>query len=400
MSEEDLKKLNILVIDDDEFMLDIVSMTLERLGYNLVTVCSDGRKALQKIDDGERFDVAMVDLNMPLMDGIEVLRYMAARQFSGGILLFSGEDARILKTALSLASAHNLNVLGSLHKPVTINALKKVLDKYHSKSDVSKRKLVELVGADELRNAITEGQIVPFYQPKVRVVDKSLASAEVLARWHHPERGLVPPIAFISVAEEHGIINELTRVIFEQAIEQFGKWRKQGHEFTLGMNLSADSLSVIDLPEQISALASANDVPCSAIELEITESRLMQNLATSLDVLTRFRLKGFGLSIDDFGTGFSSMSQLSNVPFTELKIDRAFVHGVENDASALAILESSVQLAKRLELTVVAEGVEDQSDWNQVAAAQCDLVQGYFIAKPMPASEFERWITSHQTHAK
>ncbi len=391
VSKTDLKQLRVLVVDDDEFMLDIVNMNLARLGITQVVTFSDGEKVLATLDSGDRFDVAMVDLNMPVMDGIQVLRNLAVREFTGGILLFSGEDARILKTAESLASSHNLHVLGALGKPVTVEILRDKLMGYRPKQAETQRKAAVLVTADDLRAAIDRRHIIPFFQPKVRLSDRTIASAEVLARWLHPQRGMVPPIAFIPTAEEEGLIDDLTQVVFEQAIEQTAAWRKQGYEFNIGLNLSADSLGAVDLPERLANLAIASALPCQTIELEITESRLMQNITTSLDVLTRLRLKGFGLSIDDFGTGYSSMSQLRDVPFTELKIDRAFVHGAADDPAARAILESSAALARKLDMIIVAEGVEDQADWDLVAQVGCDLAQGYFIAKPMPGEQFEAW---------
>ena len=255
---------------------------------------------------------------------------------------------------------------------------------------------VELVTPEDLRNAIAMRQIVPFYQPKVSIEDRSMTSAEVLARWRHPERGLVPPIAFISVAEEHLLIDELTQVICEQAVADLGRWHRAGHRFSLGVNLSADSLNRVGLPEQLARLLQGQGIGCESITLEVTESRLMQNLTTALDVLTRLRLKGFGLSVDDFGTGYSSMSQLSNIPFTELKIDRAFVHGGSCDPAARAILESSAALARKLNMVIVAEGVEDQADWDLVRDVGCHLVQGHFIARPMPAGEFEAWVEQNE----
>ncbi|MET0014697.1 MAG: EAL domain-containing protein [Sedimenticola sp.] len=222
--------------------------------------------------------------------------------------------------------------------------------------------------------------------------DKSLVAAEVLARWQHPERGLLAPFHFIARAEELSLIDELTWSLFEQAIGQFGRWRTMGTNLSMSINLSADSLGTVDLPEKIASLVAANHIPYDAIRLEITESRLMKNLKTSLDVLARLRLKNFGLSIDDFGTGYSSLAQLNSIPFNELKVDRAFVHGAAADPAARAILESSVMLARKLDMTVVAEGVEDQSDWDQVEAVGCDLVQGYHVARPMPADQFELWM--------
>ena len=396
MSENmDLKKLRVIVLDDDEFILQQTRVILGQLGITEVTGCTDGAQALQRIDAGEQYDIVIIDLNMPVMDGIEVLRNLAARFFSGAIMLLSGEDARILKTAQNLASAHQLNVLGSLHKPISLDSLQAKLSLYHpvQASHLQKRNYPD--SYDELSIAFRDQEIIPYFQPQVRISDKSIVSIEVLARWLHPEHGLIPPAVFIPVAEHHGVIDLLTEQILEQSLALYSQWRSAGYQFTMGVNLSADNLNMVDLPEKIATMAEAHNIPCNAIVLEITEGKVIHSKTKSLDVLTRLRLKGFGLSIDDFGTHYSTMTQLNNIPFTELKIDREFVHNAADDPATSAILDASVQLAKRLNMTTVAEGVENQADWDRVASTGCDLVQGYFIAKPAPADEFSAWLASY-----
>jgi EAL domain-containing protein (putative c-di-GMP-specific phosphodiesterase class I)/ActR/RegA family two-component response regulator len=392
MSENfNYRNLRVLVIDDDEFMLDIVSRAIERLGIEFVETHQDGRKALARIDAGEQFDIVLVDLNMPEFDGVEVLRNLAAREFHGGILLFSGEDARILKTAQSLGRSHNLQILGAMPKPVTTDVLRGYLARYQLSKQPNQKSSIEPVSVDALANAIRQGEIVPFYQPKVRVQDRSVHSLEVLARWKHPERGMIPPLAFIPLAEEHGLIQDLTWSIFDQVFGQIRDTFRRGQQFSISLNLSVECLYDFEFPERVAKLATEYSIDTRRIDFEITESRLIQNITVALDVLTRLRLKGFGLSIDDFGTGYSSMAQLAQFPFTELKIDHAFVHGSANDLATHAILEHSVALGKKLGIDVVAEGVEDQSDWDTVESLGCDLIQGYFVARPMPLCEFDRW---------
>jgi EAL domain-containing protein (putative c-di-GMP-specific phosphodiesterase class I)/CheY-like chemotaxis protein len=391
----DLTTLRVIVLDDDDFILQQTRIILEQLGITDITGCADGEQALHKLDAGESYDLAIIDLNMPVMDGVEVLRNLAKREFAGAIILLSGEDVRILKTAQNLANAHRLNVLGSLHKPISLEALQTKLSQYQPKqvSQLHKGKLTE--SSDERSIAGQEQEIVPDFQPQVRVSDKSVTSVEVLARWLHPEHGLIPPAVFIPLAEEHGVIDLLTEQILQQSLALYHEWMGNGHQFTIGVNISADSLEMVDLPEKFSAMAAEYGVPCEAIVLEITEGKLIQSQAKALDVITRLRLKGFGLSIDDFGTHYSNMAQLNNIPFTELKVDREFVHNADDDSATSAILESSVQLAKKLNMVTVAEGVENQDDWDRVASTGCDRVQGYFIAKPAPADEFSAWLKEH-----
>jgi EAL domain-containing protein (putative c-di-GMP-specific phosphodiesterase class I)/ActR/RegA family two-component response regulator len=394
MSNEDVNKtLKVIVIDDDDLMLHQVQITLAQINITNVILFNSGKMALAHMET-DKPDVIFLDLNMPELDGVEVMRHLALRGFDGGIILFSGEDVRILKTAESLASAHKLNVIGSMSKPVTKASVTSSLKFYSPTRKLVPRPSIPSVSAADLESAIKQGEIQPFFQPKVSAIDKKICSVEVLSRWMVPSGKIIPPIAFIHVAEDHGLINELTFSVFDQALNQLSKWRSVGHKFSLGFNVCADSLSDVDLPEKFAELVQKYKLPFKAIDLEITESKLMQNLTTSLDVLTRLRLKGFGLSIDDFGTGYSSMSQLNQIPFTELKIDRAFVHGVQDDPAAFAILESSATLARKLKMEIVAEGVETQQDWEAVVSVGCNLVQGFFIAKPMSAKDFDKWLTN------
>ncbi|TQV73181.1 EAL domain-containing protein [Aliikangiella marina] len=396
MSEANqIQSLKILVVDDDELMLDQVSLTLDKLGIDEVALMSNGADALAAVKNGGRFDVVFLDLNMPEMDGIEVMRKLAEYEYAGSVALFSAEDFRILKTAESLAGAHDLNILGTLSKPVTVNSVIDLFSRFNNHLPKQASKPVEKFTREQVLAAIEANQIQPYYQPKVRATDHKLVSAEVLARWIVPNGEIITPSAFIPVAEESGIIDRLTTALFEQAMTAFGQWLQSGLAFSLGFNISADNLDRVDFPEKLSNIASQYGVQPRQIELEVTESRLMENLTTCLDVLTRLRLKGFGLSIDDFGTGYSSMAQLNQVPFTELKIDRAFVQGARVDPAALAILEASVELAKKLDMTVVAEGVEDEFESEMVNRLGCDIIQGYFIARPMPAEDFERWARNH-----
>ena len=390
--------LRILVLDDDETTADVVAMGLVRLGLARVSACGDGGEFLRRIDAGERFDIVLLDLGMPGMDGIEVLRNLATRSWSGAIWLFSGEDPRLLNSAQSLAGAHGLRILGSLSKPVSAEDLKCLVLGYEARAAEQTPPPARTFTADELREALDQRSIVPYFQPLIKLEDQSLAAIEVLARWVHPEHGLVLPDEFIPLAEERALIDDLAWCVIEPAMRRFARWRRREAGISLGLNLSVCNLEMIDLPERLAALVKAHEIPNGSIVLEITESKLMLNLKTSLDVLTRLRLGGFDLSIDDFGTGYSSISQLRNIPFNQLKIDRAFVRGASADASAQAILELSAALAKNLDMVSVAEGIEDRLDWGQAVAVGCDLAQGFFIAAPMAGDEFDRWLKESRFH--
>lgn len=392
-AERKIKDLHALVVDDDEMIHDFVELALRNLGIENIYRAISGRDALSLLRTPVTIDIVLCDLNMPHMDGLEFLRHLSSTGFQGSILLMSGEDARILRTASTLARAHNLDVLGYLQKPFQLDLLKETLAGLQSKVRQKTSNIVESISEFALKDAIKFDQFSMVYQPKVDLQTGRLIGVESLARWLHPEKGSISPVMFIAAAEEFGLINELTDILFIKAFEQAGSWQRQGIDITLGINLSVDSLNRLELPEYLVSCAAKSGVDINKVMIEITESRLMSDVATSLEVLSRFCLKGLSLSIDDFGTGYSTMEQLQRIPFVELKVDRSFVTGASQDASQRAILESSIELAKKLGMRTVAEGIETQEDWEMVSSLGCDIGQGYFIARPMDSMQFVDWLS-------
>ena len=389
-----LEFLRVLLVDDDEFVLDFVEDTLHGLGVKSVSRSLDGNAALAAVDGAIRpLQLLICDLNMPGMDGIEFLRHLADRGFEGGVILSSGSDKRVIKTVESLVQAHKLRFLGTLQKPVEEAALLTALINFTGLEPKANYGPIQELSPEEIRAGLDAGQMETFFQPKVTVADRRVVGAECLVRWRHPERGLIQPAAFISVAEEHGLIDDLTMAVFHKAMGHLKEWTRLGHDLKVSVNVSMDNMDRLDLPEVFADIVRQAGVETGRVILEMTESRLMSNIVTSLEIITRLRLKGFDLSIDDFGTGYSSMEKLKQLPFTELKVDRSFVCGATRDSVSRAILESSVQMGHALGMSVVAEGAETQEDWDQLVAVGCDEVQGYFVARPMPAEDFIAWKT-------
>jgi EAL domain-containing protein (putative c-di-GMP-specific phosphodiesterase class I) len=215
---------------------------------------------------------------------------------------------------------------------------------------------------------------------------------ETLVRWQHPEDGLVLPDLFISVAETNGLINDLTRMVLTQALDQAKDWQQTGLILRVAVNISMDNLASLDFVDFVTDLTTKSGVPPQRVVLEVTESRLMKDTRAPLEILTRLRLKRFRLSIDDFGTGHSSLAQLRDIPFDELKIDQGFVHHASSNETLRAMYDTSLSLARQLGMEVVAEGVEDRSDWDLLKATGCDIAQGFFISEPMPAEDFPGWL--------
>ena len=230
------------------------------------------------------------------------------------------------------------------------------------------------------------------FQPKVSVTDGQVKGVETLARWNHAERGILGPGAFIPLAEKSGLIHDLTYAIHKKAMAQQGEWLANGIDMKVSVNIAVNSFSIENFSDFLMNTALEQGVDLSRVVIEVTETQVMADATSCLEIMMKLRMKKMGLSIDDFGTGNSSMEQLKRIPFTELKIDRAFVYGAANDSGARAILESSVNLAKNLKMETVAEGAENREDWDLVESLGVDLVQGYYCAKPMPNEQFMKFL--------
>ena len=398
--EEDITQfsIKILVIDDDYIMHRMTTVMLNDLGISGVLNAMSGPAALEILEQHDnRIDVVICDLNMPRMDGVEFIRHLARMKYTGSLILTSGEDLRILKTVEKLAIEHDLQVLGVLEKPATPVKIRELLDSLDQIHQEGTMMLVDGFGLAELKQAIDTEELDTYFQPKVDINSGNVVGVEALVRWNHPVKGLIKPDSFISMAEENGLIGELTDVVFKKAIAYAVRLKAIDQDLNIAINLSVDALTNLEWPDHISNLIEQSGLEPSSISFEITESRLMENISVALDILSRLSLKRFNLSIDDFGTGYSSMEQLQRIPFSEFKIDRAFVNGAAREPSARAILESSVLLAKKLDMKVVAEGVEDQEDWDLVAEVGCDQAQGYYVSRPLPFIQLIKWLEERKT---
>ncbi|GAP36710.1 EAL domain-containing protein [Piscinibacter sakaiensis] len=243
----------------------------------------------------------------------------------------------------------------------------------------------------ELRHAVDHGELRLFLQPKLALANGSVVGAETLVRWQHPLRGMVPPMQFIPFAEQTGFIRNLTVWIFEEAARHWTRLQSEGITLTLSVNLSTRDLLDQELPQKFALMLARHCVPATAFCLEITESAIMDDPQRALLTLDRLHAQGFSLSIDDFGTGYSSLAYLKRLPVDELKIDKSFVMGMENDQDDRKIVRSTIDLAHNLGLSVVAEGVENAQIWDLLRELNCDHAQGYHMGRPMPASDFRAW---------
>ncbi len=260
---------------------------------------------------------------------------------------------------------------------------------YDPSIDASSAQTLSLL--TELRQAVGQGELRLFLQPKLALDHAGLVGAEALVRWQHPQRGMVPPMQFIPFAEQTGFVRVLTMWVFEEAARQWRMLHGEGIEIVLSVNLSTRDLLDPALPQKFDALLVKHRVPAEAFCLEITESAIMDDPLRAQATLERLSALGFKLSIDDFGTGYSSLAYLKRLPVDELKIDKSFVMSMEKDADDAKIVRSTIDLAHNLGLSVVAEGVENATVWDMLRELNCDQAQGYHMGRPMLPSEFARW---------
>lgn len=382
----------VLIIDDDPFMLKIIERILSVMGINEVKGCLSGQEGLDviRVQNGD-FDVVLLDLNMPEMDGIQFIRLLDDSQFHGSVILISSEDERMLVSAEKLVAARQISVLGHLQKPITQESLAALLNHWQPNKKYIPTTL-KTYTPESLKLAIETGQLFNCYQPIVSLKTGKVESLEVLVRWQHPEDGIVGPDLFIPIAENYGLIDDLANYVLSEALEQHKRWLDVNVSLPFAINVSMENLASLEFADNFYQIMVDAGILSRDITLEITESRAMKDPILTLDTLARLRLKRFILSIDDFGTGHSSLAQLRDIPFDEFKIDRSFVTGAWADNRVRIMFETSLNLAKQLGMKVVAEGIETQKDWDFVRKAQCDYAQGYFMAKPMLGDAVPKWL--------
>ena len=252
---------------------------------------------------------------------------------------------------------------------------------------------------DELERTLRQGGLRLVYQPKVDALDGSLVRVEALVRWAHSELGAIPPSRFVPLAEQHGLIDDLTQWALRTALRQWRDWKAAGLDTSVAVNISAISLEQLDFPDLVERLCRALSVPTDRLVLELTEGAT-QPLINMMDTLTRFRIKGVGLALDDFGTGYSGLMQLRRLPFSEIKIDRQFVTELTTSRDDQVIVRSVIELAHGLGLKVTAEGVETAEQLSLLRALGCDLIQGYLLAHPLEADELVAWASRHKRRRK
>ena len=392
---------SLLIVDDNIVQRMQVVALCRELGVEMIYEAGSGAEALELLSLLVLPpDVAIIDLEMPVMDGVELIEQMHSRGLSIPLIVASSREVVLINTVETMARNLGVPVVAGIRKPLQRESLAAAFEGWNRAQAepgvVASSEAPVAIDPCDLAQAIECGAVAVHYQPKVDMTKGVVCGVEALARWTHPRLGEIRPDRFVELAEHEGLIHALTTSVLRQAFGVAARWNAAGLRLSMAVNLSPRLLDEPALVRELSALLAEHGLEARQIVLEITESSVVDCMGVALGVLARLRLKGFGLSIDDYGTGFSSMQQLARIPFSELKIDRAFVHGANQRTNLRVILQSALDMSRQLGLVTVAEGIETLPDWQLVRDSGCGVGQGFLISPAMPAEMVPDWIHSHE----
>jgi EAL domain-containing protein (putative c-di-GMP-specific phosphodiesterase class I) len=381
-----------LIIDDDPIFHLVAEEALRAIGTEDISLAEDGAIGLDIITKAPaQFDLVICDLQMPNLDGISVLRELGRISFKGALIIISSEEEDLIGLVRRMAQMVGVRVLGTLKKPLTVENLRAILVK---NGDATVHAEATPVTRHALKTALSENRLVPYYQPKVDLRSNRISGVEVLTRVLDEDGLPADPTRMLRAAEQYDLMMPFTLSIIKQTVSDYRRFKSVGCDLECAINLSPSMLSDLDLPDALTDICRASKVDPSRITLEITENQFIEYKANVLEVLSRLRLRGFRLSIDDFGTGATSIEQLRLFPCNELKIDKSFVGSALEDPFAKTTVETSIRLAAMLQMSVVAEGVETVEQLAYVRISGANFAQGYLFSEPLPAKELANWITN------
>lgn len=393
-----IDELNTLIVEDDDFQREMLVNLFRSLGMSSISGAENGRQALELLRraDSRPFDIVLCDLNMPQMDGMEFLRHMGEEHYNTAVIISSAMDGKLLSSVGKMTRMYGIRLLGTIEKPVLLGKLREILSKYGNVADKFGKAAQNSYTLDEILSGIRASQLEPYFQPKVDLKSGKITGAEALVRWMHPVHGVIGPDAFIPTLEKNGKLDELTFFMLERSAAACRSLHERGHLLTISVNLSLSSLDDTTLADRVHHVVRSAGIDPQYIVLEITESAAMTTVAPALENLARLCMNGFSLSIDDYGTGYSSLQQLTRIAFNELKIDQSFVRDLADNESSRIVVESSIDMARKLQVKTVAEGVETQQDWDTLRRIGCNTVQGYLIARPMNIAAFGEFLAGYR----
>ncbi|MDI2591051.1 EAL domain-containing response regulator [Pseudomonas sp. 681] len=386
--------LRVLVLEDHDFQRSVAVNMLRTLGCREVFEASDGAEALEVLDVVGAVDIALCDLQMEGMDGLEFLKRVGASGQVKAIIISSSLSVDLRRAVQQMVSLLGLELLGDVGKPLHGSVLEHLLENHVNRPTAGPRSAAQVEFASEwaVRRALAEQQLHAWYQPKFNLQTGEVCGVEVLCRWLHPFKGVVSPAQFMPVLERCGLMDELLFGQLDQALNLQQQARSRGFALNMAFNLQAAQLANGELASTIKSILSRHATRGASLTFELTESGLLEAPATSLESLVRLRMMGCRLSIDDFGAGFSSLQRLCQLPFNEIKLDAEFVRTLEHEPRCRAVISSTLALGETLGMSVVIEGIETDAQRQQLLALGCTQGQGYWYARPMSGDDLLHWL--------
>lgn len=392
--------LRILILEDDSFQRAVAVRMFRSLCCHEVFEAADGSQALALLQQVGAVDIAVCDLQMEGVDGLAFLRRAGQSGQIGAVLLSSALSADLRRAAQQVIALLGLQLLGDVGKPLPAKELQALLDKYRGSCirATSPDAVVQPACEDEVRQALALQQLQAWYQPKFNLRSGEVCGVEVLCRWMHPSKGVLPPALFIPVLERCGLMDELLFAQLDQALSLQEQARIQGYPLNMAFNLQTSQLANSQLTYTLNGILARHGTPGSRLTFELTENGLLQAPAASLENLVRLRMMGCRLSLDDFGAGFSSLQRLCQLPFNEIKLDGEFVRNLEHEPRCAAVIASTLALGNSLGMAVVVEGIETLDQLQRLLAMGCVEGQGYWFARPMSGQGLLHWLQQRETN--
>lgn len=379
---ENLELLNnITAVDDDPFFLQFIEDKFEEVGIKSIGQYDCPQQGLDYLCLGSTInDIVLVDLQMPKIDGIAFLKFLGDMKYQGQVIVISGFESKVLQMAESIAKQHDLAILGQLTKPFSTTQLIGLLDKATARvmSDKTAGNPLAETIFDAETFEISKQTFFPVIQPKVAMGNERIVGYEILSRLKSFDGTIIYPNQFIRLFENNGRITEFNKVLFDCSFEKMAEYK----DVNFSINLSMKDLTSHQFVDEIDGLLKKYEIEPNRLTIELTESCIVDNLLVAQEITTRLRLLGCAVSIDDYGTGYSTMKQLTEFPFQELKVDRQYIADCHINIENQAIIKSVVEMARALGLTVIAEGVETKQELAFVKEAGIEVVQGYYYSKP------------------
>ncbi|UGQ48853.1 EAL domain-containing response regulator [Massilia endophytica] len=390
----DIASMQFLVAEGEPVQRELLAGMLRHMGAQHVHTAPDGHSALRAFDLGvsPAIDIAIVDIALPGMDGLELIRRLAELKCRAGLIVVGAQSGDVMFSVETMSLAYGVDLLGTVAKPMSAAKLETLIENYTAPDRPAPAPSHPAFTFAEVGRGLQAREFDPFFQPKIELETGQVTGLEMFARWRHPQHGVLGPSAFVKVLEEAGRVDFLDWSMIDKSVAACRILHDQGIPISFSINVDPSTLSHPQFIAQITACLERHRILPGYITFEITESSVLAIDPHFLERLLRLRMMGFGLAIDDYGTGRSNLQLLASIPFSELKIDRSFVDGASKKRAIGTVLKSCLGLARSLDRRSCAVGVETKQDWDFLQGIGCTYAQGYYIASPMPVEDFPAWL--------